>query len=365
MPAAAPGVHRGTPPSAGSSWPTGAISLFLAVLPFILGTLALLVPGDVGLGIANPRGDAADEPVQIVFLLSISAVFMGTALTIRDLVGERTIFRREQAVGLSATAYLLAKIVVYCVTAAAQTAVLTTIVVVGKGAPTRGAVVLGNPILELYLTLAATAAVAAVMGLAMSAAAKSQDQILPMLVISVMLSIVFCGGMIPVTGRLVLDQVSWAIPARWGFAATASTTDLRTIAPLLQTKRDAVVAPRWLVAARHDRTDPRGSRPGRLRALAHPAQRGSTNSRSHRLVSMVHAAGPRRRCSCCSPRHCSLGRSSLRRSRCPQCPSRPSKQKRMKEQGHERHRRGDTSSPPRAAGTGSRMVGPDARMHRP
>jgi ABC-type multidrug transport system ATPase subunit len=209
--------------------------LFLAVLPFILGTLALLVPGDVGLGVANPRGDAADEPVQIVFLLSISAIFMGTALTIRDLVGERTIFRREQAVGLSATAYLLAKIVVYCVTAAAQTAILTTIVVVGKGAPTRGAVVLGNPILELYLTLAATAAVAAVMGLAISAAAKSQDQILPMLVISVMLSIVFCGGMIPVTGRLVLEQVSWAIPARWGFAATASTTDLRAIAPLLQT----------------------------------------------------------------------------------------------------------------------------------
>jgi len=209
--------------------------LFLAVLPFILGTLALLVPGDVGLGVANPHGGAADEPVQIVFLLSISAIFMGTALTIRDLVGERTIFRREQAVGLSATAYLLAKIVVYCVTAAAQTAILTTIVVVGKGAPTRGAVVLGNPILELYLTLAATAAVAAVMGLAVSAAAKSQDQILPMLVISVMLSIVFCGGMIPVTGRLVLEQVSWAIPARWGFAATASTADLRTIAPLLRT----------------------------------------------------------------------------------------------------------------------------------
>ena len=120
-------------------------------------------------------------------------------------------------------------------TAALQTAILTTIVVIGKGAPTRGAVVLGNPLLELYLTLAATAAVAAVMGLAMSAAAKSQDQILPMLVISVMLSIVFCGGMIPVTGRLVLDQLSWAIPARFGFAASASTADLHTIAPLLQT----------------------------------------------------------------------------------------------------------------------------------
>jgi ABC transport system ATP-binding/permease protein len=208
--------------------------LFLALLPFILGALTLLVPGDVGLGTANPHSRAADEPVQIVFLLSISAVFMGTALTIRDLVGERTIFRREQAAGLSATAYLMAKILVYATTAAAQTAILTGIVVIGKSAPSRGAVVMGNPILELYLTLAGTATVAAVMGLAMSAAAKSQDQILPMLVISVMLSIVFCGGMIPVTGRLVLDQLSWAFPARWGFAATAATADLRSIAPLLQ-----------------------------------------------------------------------------------------------------------------------------------
>jgi ABC-type multidrug transport system ATPase subunit len=208
--------------------------MFLAVLPFILGTLSLLVPGQVGLGTANPRGDAPNEPAQIVLLLNISAVFMGTALTIRDLVGERTIFRREQAVGLSATAYLLAKTAVYAVTAAVQTAVLTTIVVAGKGAPTRGAVAMGNPIVELYLTLATTAAVAAVIGLAMSAAAKSQDQILPMLVVSVMLSIVFCGGLFPVTGRVVLDQLSWAMPARWGFAASAATIDLRTIAPLLQ-----------------------------------------------------------------------------------------------------------------------------------
>jgi ABC transport system ATP-binding/permease protein len=206
--------------------------VFLALLPFILGTLSLLVPGNTGLGTANPRGDAPNEAAQIVMLLNISAVFMGAALTIRDLVGERPIFRREQAAGLSATAYLIAKTAVYCATAALQTAVLTAIVVAGKGAPTRGAVAVGNPILELYLTLAVTAAVAALTGLAMSATARSHDQILPMLVISVMVSMVFCGGMIPVTGRPILDQVSRAIPARWGFAATASTTDLRAIAPL-------------------------------------------------------------------------------------------------------------------------------------
>jgi hypothetical protein len=53
-----------------------------------------------------------------------------------------------------------------------------------------------------------------------------------MLVVVVMLSFVFCGGLIPVAGRVVLDQLSWLTPARWGFAATASTVDLRAIAPL-------------------------------------------------------------------------------------------------------------------------------------
>jgi ABC-type multidrug transport system permease subunit len=89
-----------------------------------------------------------------------------------------------------------------------------------------------NPILELYLILAVTAAVATLTGLALSAATRSHDQILPMLVISVMLSMVFCGVLIPVTGRPILDELSWAVPARWGFDATASTTDLRAISPL-------------------------------------------------------------------------------------------------------------------------------------
>jgi ABC-type multidrug transport system ATPase subunit len=201
--------------------------MFLVVLPFILGALALLVPGHAGLGVADPRGPVPDEAGQILMLLNISAVFMGTALTIRDLVGERAIFRREQSAGLSASAYLLAKIGVYGAGATVQTAIVAAIVLVGKGGPTRGAVVLGNSAAELYVTLAVTALIAAVNGMALSAAARSPDQILPMLVISVMLSIVLAGGLIPVTGRLVLNQLSWALPARWGFAASASTVDLR------------------------------------------------------------------------------------------------------------------------------------------
>jgi len=49
-----------------------------------------------------------------------------------------------------------------------------------------------------------------------------------------MLSIVFSGGLIPVTRRVVLDQLSWLVPARWGFAASASTIDLRRVDPTVR-----------------------------------------------------------------------------------------------------------------------------------
>jgi len=202
---------------------------FLAVLPFIMGALSMSVPGNVGFGTPSPTGRAPTEPGQILVLLNVGAVFMGTALTIRDLIGERAIFLREQAVGLSTSAYLLAKVCVYTVFAVIQSAIVTVIAVIGKGGPTRGAVALGSPSLELFADIAMTCFASAMLGLALSAVAKSNEQIMPLLVVAVMSQLVFSGGMIPVTARIGLDQMSWATPARWGFAASASTVDLLTV----------------------------------------------------------------------------------------------------------------------------------------
>jgi ABC-type multidrug transport system ATPase subunit len=213
--------------------------VFLTLLPFIVGVLSLTVRGTAGFGIPDPAGDAPNEPGQILELLNIGAIFMGTALTIRDLIGERAIFRREQAVGLSTTAYLLAKICVYCTAAIIQSAILLAIVVYGKGRPTQGDVVVGNATVELFLDIAATCVAAAILGLALSALARSNDQIMPLLVVSIMSQLVFSGGMIPVAHRLLLDQMSWVTPARWGFAASASTVDLIKLVPRLPAPKDS------------------------------------------------------------------------------------------------------------------------------
>jgi energy-coupling factor transporter ATP-binding protein EcfA2 len=200
---------------------------FLVLLPFLLGLLPLAVAGHTGFGRAALESASPNEPKQIVVLLNLGAIFMGTALTIRELVGERVIFRREQAAGLSASAYLAAKVIVFGSAAVVQSAILVLIVttpVIGKGPPL-GAVVLGSPRLELFVDIAATSAAAAILGLLVSALAQNGNQVLPLMVVAVMTQLVLAGGFIPVTSR-PLDPVSWLLPARWGLAATASTADL-------------------------------------------------------------------------------------------------------------------------------------------
>ncbi len=218
-------------------------TIFLAVLPFLIGGLSLTVKGsNPGLGPADPMGPAPTQPQYIMVLLNIGAVFMGTALTIRDLIGERPIFKREQAVGLSTNAYLLAKIAVFSVFATGQAAVATLIVRIGKGAPTEPALFFGGSTLWLFITVAATCVASAVLGLMLSALAESNEQITPMLVVAIMAQLVLSGGMIPVYQRFGLEQLAWVTPGRWGYAAGAASIDFPA---LVKVKQIPTTDPIW------------------------------------------------------------------------------------------------------------------------
>jgi ABC transport system ATP-binding/permease protein len=203
--------------------------IFLTILPVLFGAISLLVPGHSGLGPANPYGSSPDEAVEILGVLNIGAVVIGTALAIRDLFGEKRIFRREQANGLSASAFLAGKVIVYSLVAIVATGVMTTAAVIGKGAPTNGAVLLGNATLELFVELAVTAIVSAMIAMALSSPAAYVEQIVLTAVLIVLISLVFAGAMFPTAGRFGLEQIAWLVPSRWGFAASASTVDLRAV----------------------------------------------------------------------------------------------------------------------------------------
>jgi ABC transport system ATP-binding/permease protein len=82
------------------------------------------------------------------------------------------------------------------------------------------------------LTVAITAIVSAVVALAVSSLTKYAEQILLAAVLITLISLVFSGGMFPLADHLGLEQISWFVPSRWGFAASASTVDVSAVDPL-------------------------------------------------------------------------------------------------------------------------------------
>ncbi|MGW0453120.1 ATP-binding cassette domain-containing protein [Gordonia sputi] len=208
---------------------------FLVVMPLVLGLLTLVIPGSAGFGV-NTAQDTAGESLQVLVILVIGACFMGTALTVRDLVGERDIFERERAVGLRPGSYLTAKVGVYFGVAIAQSTTMVVICYLGKGLPSGG--VVGAAPVELLGAVAAIACVSAVVGLAISATVKSNEQTMPPLVILVISQLVFCGGLFRLSAP-GLSQLAWLFPSYWGYAASAMAVDLPSIAPLAPQTRGA------------------------------------------------------------------------------------------------------------------------------
>ncbi|CAM3386868.1 ATP-binding cassette domain-containing protein [Tsukamurella hominis] len=204
-----------------------AYLIFLLLLPLVLGGITLLVPADDGLASPYSLPDGYSGAKMILVLLVVGACFMGAALTSRDLVGERAIYQRERAVGLGPGAYLSAKTLVYFVAATIQAAMMMAIVILGvKQSTAQGSVLASAPV-ELVIDIAVLACVSTLVGLLISALARSSEQVMPMLVVVVMVQLVMSGGLFTLHDRVGLEQISWLFPSRWGFAASASTVELQ------------------------------------------------------------------------------------------------------------------------------------------
>lgn len=199
---------------------------FNGFLPVVLALLALAVPGVAGFTTASPP---TNEAMQLLVILIVGATFMGTSASVRDLVGERGIYLRERAVGLAPDAYYAAKAVVFGVLTALQGVLLVSLVLLRKHAPEAHLILPGSAELTVVVVLASVTG--ALCGLVISAYVTTSEQVMPLLVVSVMAQLVLCGGLIPIAGRMPLGPLSWLAPARWSYAAAGSSVNLRTLFP--------------------------------------------------------------------------------------------------------------------------------------
>ncbi|MGW2490911.1 FHA domain-containing protein [Streptomyces sp. NPDC001606] len=197
--------------------------LVMVALPFVMGAMAR--------ALASGRL-ARDTAMNALLILCVGAVLTGAANAVRELVKERALYRRERAVGLPRSSYLLSKVVVLGTVTVAQAVVLTLVGLLGVdlNAP-GGRGVLLPPLAELTLAVALLAFTAMMLGLLVSALVRKEEVTMPLLVLLAIVQVVFCGALLRLHGVPGLDQLSWLVPARWALGAMAGTVGLSRIMP--------------------------------------------------------------------------------------------------------------------------------------
>ncbi|MFJ8082193.1 FHA domain-containing protein [Streptomyces sp. NPDC096205] len=199
---------------------------FLAImiaLPFVMGAMARALAG----------GELTrDTAMNALLILCVGGVLTGAANAVRELVKERVIYRRERAVGLSRSAYLMSKVIVLGTITVLQAVVLTLVALLGVdlNAP-RDEGVLLPPLAEITVAVALLAFTAMMLGLVVSALVRKEEVTMPLLVLLAIVQVVFCGALLKLDGVPGLEQLSWLVPSRWALGAMAGTIQLARIVP--------------------------------------------------------------------------------------------------------------------------------------
>ncbi|GAA1815814.1 hypothetical protein GCM10009682_40840 [Luedemannella flava] len=208
-------------------------ALFLLGLPLALALLTHAVPGEFGLAAPPPTVRVSLEAQRLLVVLVVGAAFLGIAVSIREIVNEGSIYRRERAAGLLPGAYLASKLTVLGLINIIQVILFVYLSVLGRGGPSQS-LVLHPPMVEITVVVALVAITSTVLGLFVSALVRTSEQTTPILVVTVMAQLVLSGGLFELQGEKVLQIISTIAPTRWGFAAGASTVDMQKLVPFLK-----------------------------------------------------------------------------------------------------------------------------------
>lgn len=203
--------------------------LFLMIIqPFVIGLLLFFLSDPDMFKVADPGKLGLAQTV--LFSLSVSAVYLGVLLAMRELVKERGIYRRERMVGLRLVPYFLSKISVLSLFTFYQSSILLLLVLFRANTPAGGAL-LGWAPLEMFITLFLTTFGGMSLGLLLSAMARTQE-VLGALVPMVMIPQFLLSKIIIVS---LPDPLIWAsrlMFTSWSTEAMGDSVNLPNLVPL-------------------------------------------------------------------------------------------------------------------------------------
>jgi len=187
-----------------------AFSLLQGVAVALL--TALVAPAQF---VWNQNGNAP------MFVFGCAAVWFGMINAVRELVKERTIWRREELAGANAAAYLVSKIFVLGTLAAFQAISSLVVLNMTLGIPSSSPI--GSPFMGIALTLWLANLSGMALGLLVSAVAPSSDRAMSLVPYLLITQLVLCGVLFPLGA---VTPLSWLIPARWAVSALGGIAGL-------------------------------------------------------------------------------------------------------------------------------------------
>jgi ABC-type multidrug transport system permease subunit len=155
----------------------------------------------------DPQNGDLSRSILLLFIMSMTPVIVGSLSTMRELVKESEIYRRERMIGLKLLPYLFSKVAIAALIALYQAAAFLLLAKISVNPP--GGL---DSLLGMYFTLFLAVLAGMVMGLLVSGISPTQN-VAPLLTVVFLLpQIFFSGGMIapknlPLPGQ-VLNQVS-------------------------------------------------------------------------------------------------------------------------------------------------------------
>ncbi len=197
----------------------------LAAAP-LLGLLQLWrLPSDQFKALPATQFRLVPQASLILLVLAIGMTMMGLTASLREVVKELPVYKRERAVGLSTSAYMLSKVSVLGVIVLYQAFAYMAVSTANQHGP-NDAVWLGWPLGELIIAGAMVGLAAVSLGLLCSSVVNSVAAAIALLPLLLIFQLLIMQGGFFSNDKPVLYQLSFASSAGWGFADMASTIRL-------------------------------------------------------------------------------------------------------------------------------------------
>jgi hypothetical protein len=181
-------------------------AILLAQAPIIASLLALVFGKMAG----DERYPMLGKTFTTIFLLIVSAIWLGCSNAAREIVSEWAVYHRERMVNLKIPSYIASKFTVLGGLCVIQCTIMLTIVYTGCH--------LQGSFVAMLAVLILASLVALALGLITSAMARTSEVAIALVPV-LLLPMMFLGGMIQPVHEMMeaARPISSAIPARWAF----------------------------------------------------------------------------------------------------------------------------------------------------